>query len=127
MSKLVATSLEQLSRMCWAANWARAEQEQATALASRTAATSAEASRQKHQQQRKPRPLVDVRLNLVVGDAVDTCDAICLLSSEGLSAWGKARDGDEVQCGGCNDFCRNILHRSTVVGRVCGSRVDARG
>ncbi len=92
MSKLVATSLEQLSRMFWAANWARAEK---AALAA-----SEEASRQQQQQQqRKPRPLVDVRLNLVVGDAVDTCDAICLLSSEGLSAWGKARDGDKVRCG----------------------------
>lgn len=82
MSKLVATSLEQLSRMCWAVNWARLEKEQSSSAA--------------HAKQGRPRPPVDVRMNFVLGDAVDTCDAICLLSSEGLAAWGKARDGHEV-------------------------------
>eukprot|EP00903_Cladosiphon_okamuranus_P010856 g10255.t2 len=82
MSKLVANGLEQLSRMCWAANWALTEKEQAQACAVLS-------------RQGRPRGPVDVRLNFVAGDAVDTCDALCLLSSEGLSAWGKARDGDE--------------------------------
>ncbi|CAN0454568.1 unnamed protein product, partial [Ectocarpus sp. 12 AP-2014] len=81
MSKLVATSLEQLSRMCWAVNWARLEKEQSSSAALA--------------KQGRPRPSVDVRMNFVLGDAVDTCDAMCLLSSEGLAAWGKARDGDE--------------------------------
>lgn len=89
MSKLVATSLEQLSRMCWAANWARAEKEQAQAQAQAPATPA--------KNQGGGRPPVDVRLNFVVGDAVDTCDAICLLSPEGLSAWGNHRDGDEVR------------------------------
>lgn len=79
----MATGLEQLSRMCWAANWALTEKEQAQASAVLA-------------KQGRPRAPVDVRLNFVVGDAVDTCDALCLLSSEGLGAWGKARDGDEV-------------------------------
>lgn len=93
MSKLVATGLEQLSRMCWAANWALTEKEQAQASAVLF-------------RQGRPRVPVDVRLNFVVGDAVDTCDALCLLSSEGLSAWGKARDGDEVRgWGGGGELC----------------------
>lgn len=102
MSKLVATGLEQLSRMCWAANWALTEKEQAQA-----SATLARKGR--------PRGPVDVRLNFVVGDAVDTCDALCLLSSEGLRAWGKARDGEEV--GGVGER-RRVIHTSG--GVFCG-------
>ncbi|CAM9285124.1 unnamed protein product [Scytosiphon promiscuus] len=84
MSKLVATSLEQLSRMCWAVIWAGFEN--AHARPTRHPASP---------NLRSLRPPVDVRLNFVLGDAIDTCDAIGLLSSEGLAAWGKARDGDE--------------------------------
>lgn len=80
----MATSLEQLSRMCWAVNWASFDSEK---VRNRYAAFPLW----------NPSPPVDVRLNFVLGDAIDTCDAICLLSSEGLAAWGKARDGDEVR------------------------------
>lgn len=88
MSKLVATSLEQLSRMCWAVNWAQTEN-----------ARSQLERLPLFGKSEGPRPPVDVRFNFVLGDAIDTCDAIGLLSSEGLAAWGKARDGDEVRGG----------------------------
>lgn len=99
MSKLVATSLEQLSRMCWAANWARQEK-----LPERL-----DDSGDKFWRTARPRAPVDVRLNFVVADAIDACDAMCLLSSEGLAAWGKGRDGDEVR-----------VMRDPVVGAVVG-------
>lgn len=88
MSKLVATSLEQLSRMCWATCWAMVE----------TAKVKVDAAVLASQGEREwcGRPPVDVRLNFVVGDAIDTCDAICLLSSEGFTAWGNLRENAEV-------------------------------
>lgn len=93
MSKLVATSLEQLSRMCWATVWAILETGNAVAMER----MRADKGYQGRGEGVVNRPPVDVRLNFVVGDAIDTCDAICLLSSEGLSAWGNNRDGDEVR------------------------------
>lgn len=76
--KLMSTSLEQFSKMCWAVNWAYMEAVERRA-GGRTK-TSA----------------VDARINFVVGDAVDTCDTICMLSAEGRNAYGVAHDVDEV-------------------------------
>lgn len=76
--KLLSTSLEQLSKMCWAVNWAYME------AVDRRVGGRAKAS------------AVDVRINFVVGDAVDTCDTICMLSAEGRNAFGAAHEGGEV-------------------------------
>lgn len=79
------SSLEQVSKMCWAVNWA-ARQAWVASKAPRDGAGVATTG-------------MDVRINIVVGDAVDACDAICSLSAEGLGACGGgvARDGaDDV-------------------------------
>lgn len=76
-SKLTLLVLEQLSRMCWAVNWAVLEAKNANVPS-------------------QCWPIVDVRLNVVVGDALDTCDVISCLSSEGLEASGVSRDGEQV-------------------------------
>ena len=64
--------------MCWGVNWAFLEARNAGAPSQSWC------------------PVVDVRLNVIVGDALDTCDAICSLASEGLAAAGLPDDVEEV-------------------------------
>lgn len=96
LSKFMGASLEQFSRMCWAANWASsAKHHHGKGIGGVDPADA---------------PRLDVRINVVVGDAVDTCDAICALQSRAADAAMTAADataesgGASQHAGGAENF-----------------------
>lgn len=79
LTRLLGRSLEQFSRMCWATNWA-------VDVSTRTVSTGSY------------RGSLDVRLNILAGDALDVCDAIsALVTSEMDATGGAVREGNEVR------------------------------
>lgn len=99
----MGASLEQFSRMCWSANWASSAKQH-------HGSSRPENGKDSDGVGATDVPRLDVRINIVVGDAVDTCDAICSLQSRAADAAMTAADaaanpgGSSQYAGGAEDF-----------------------